>query len=73
MGIDGHWSSDIWLWVFTSLQLSPVIVDVAGEGGIWVSIHWHWASDIWLWVFLFAEFSIKLQLSPVVVELAGEC
>ena len=51
-----HWTSDVWLWVFLhldisiKLNLSPIVVQEAAEGAIWVSILWHWASDIWLWV-----------------------
>jgi len=74
MSVNWHWSSDIGLWIFRSISLNlcPVIMNVAREGGVWVCIHWHWASDVWLRIFLLTKFSIKLQLSPVVVELAGE-
>jgi len=70
MSILRHWSSNVWLWVLlnTSLNLGPVIVKMAREGGVWMSILWHWTSDIWLRIL----FLIKLSKSPVVVEVAGE-
>ena len=54
--------------IVPSLNLSPVIVEVAGEGGIWMSIFWHWTSNIWLWILL----NTSLNLSPVIVEVARE-
>jgi len=71
MSVNWHWSPDVWLWVFFSikLKLSPVIVDMGREGGVWMGIDWHWSSNVWLWVF----FSTKLNLSPVVMDEGGEC
>jgi len=56
----------LWVLLKTKLNLGPIIVEVAGEGAVWVSILWHWTSDVWLWVLA------KLKLSPVIVEMAGE-
>ena len=63
MGIDWHWSSNIWLWILSCVQLNlgPVIVDMAAESAIWMSINRHRSSDVWLWVFS------ELELGPVVV------
>jgi hypothetical protein len=53
MGINWHWSSNVWLWVFFSIELnlSPVVVDMRGESGVWMGIDWHWSSNIWLRIF----------------------
>jgi hypothetical protein len=63
-----HWASDVWLRVLigSSLDMSPVVVDMTGESGVWMRILWHWTSDIGLWVL------ISLNVSPVVVNVAGE-
>jgi hypothetical protein len=45
---------------------SPIVVQVAGEGAVWMSVLWHWTTDIWLWILLL------LSKSPVIVEVAGE-
>jgi len=54
--------------IITSLDLSPVVVQEAAEGAIWMSILWHWASDVRLWIFL----GISLDLGPIVVQEAAE-
>lgn len=46
----------------SELEKSPVIMEMAGEGAIWVSISWNWSTDVWLWVLL------KLGQSPVIVQ-----
>ena len=51
---------------FTQLKLGPVIVKVAGEGTVWVSVLWHWASDVWRWVLS------VLNIGPVIVEMTRE-
>ena len=68
MGVLWHWASDVGLRILfiTNLSKSPIIVNVARESGIWVSVHRHWASNIWLWVLL------KLSKSPIVVDMARE-
>jgi len=38
-----------WNWLRnhgTKLKLSPIVVEVGRESGIWMSVLWHWASDI---------------------------
>jgi len=52
MGISWVGTSDVWLWVLTSLEVSPVVVNMGRESGIWVSISWVGTSDVWLWVFV---------------------
>lgn len=66
MSVSGDWASDIWLWVLTSLENSPVIVEMAAESGVRVSIPWDWSSDVWLRIL------IGLNVSPIVMEMARE-
>ena len=65
LGIRVSWGESVNV---RQLQHGPVVVEVAGESAVWVSILWHWASDVGLWVFLETE----LHLSPIIVEMAGE-
>ena len=64
MSILWHWSSNVWLWVLAKLNVSPIVVQVAREGRIWMSILWHWTSNVWLWVLT------ELNMSPVVMQVA---
>jgi len=52
--------------VVPSLNLGPVIVEMAGEGRVWMGVFRHWASDVRLWVFR------QLELSPIVMQVGGE-
>ena len=56
------------LFFVLGLEESPVVVEMAGESGVWVCVSWHWTSDVWLWVLL----DTSLQNSPVIVEMAAE-
>ena len=64
-------SSNIWLGVLVAINLSqsPVIVEVAGESRVGMSILWLRSSDIWLWVLLNLKMGINLSKSPVIVQM----
>ena len=34
------------------LSKSPVVMEVAGESAIGMSIVWHWSTNVWLWILL---------------------
>ena len=72
MGVGWHHSSNVNIWVLTSLGISPVIVESRLEGGIWMGVVWHWSPDVWAWVLLTVSLGIKLDVGPVVVKGRGE-
>ena len=67
MGILWHGTSNIWLWILIELNVSPIIVDVAREGAIGVSVLRHRSSDVRLRVL------IELNVSPIIVDVTREC
>ena len=63
MGVGWHHTSNINIWVFSELNVGPVIMESRREGGIWMGICWHDTSDIDVWVFL----RFELNIGPIVV------
>ena len=51
------------------LEKSPVVMQVAREGAIWVSVLWLRPSNVGLGILLILE----LSEGPVIVQVAGEC
>ena len=68
MGVLWLWASDVGLRVLHSVLIgsnqSPIIVQMARESRIWVSILWLGSSNIGLRVLL----TTKLNVSPVIVQ-----
>jgi len=75
MSVFGHGASDVGLGILmdvsAGLSYCPVIVEVAGKGGVRMGVLWHWSPDVRLRIL--SNCSIELSNSPVVVEVAGEC